>query len=190
MRPILVDWLARLVGDDAAVLLAPTYFTLVALAGLAAALVMIQRARAAGDHVPTVINALLFGYTAAVVGGIVAPMLFDAGAQLAAGRFPTLRWAGMVAYVGFSPPPGNAFVTCIGPIFNRPDSLRFWSLPRELPAEVKIGAAKKRVPAWLPELAEAVCGSRLTPHGYESTSAEPSFASLEKKIRASASGGD
>jgi len=97
--------------------------------------------------------------------------------------------AGMVAYVGFSP-AGDAFVTCIGPIFNRPDSLRFWSLPRELPSDVKIGTAKKRVPDWLPELAEAVSGTRLTPHGYESTSAEPSFASLEKKIRASASSGN
>ena len=97
--------------------------------------------------------------------------------------------AGMVAYVGFSP-AGDAFVTCDGPIFNRPDSLRFWSLPRELPGDVKIGTAKKRVPDWLPELAEAISGSRLTPHGYASTSAEPSLASLEKKIRASAGGGN
>jgi WD40 repeat protein len=84
--------------------------------------------------------------------------------------------AGMVAYVGFSP-AGDAFVTCIGPIFNKPDSLRFWSVPRN----VEIGPAKKRTSDLLPKLAEAVSGSRLTPHGYEPT--EPSFEELQKQIR-------
>jgi phosphatidylglycerol:prolipoprotein diacylglycerol transferase len=101
MRPILVDFLARFVGADAATLLAPTYFTMVALAGLATAVLMVRRARAEGDDVPTVITTLIVGYTGAVVGGILAPMIFDAGAQLVAGRTPVLRWAGMVAYGGF-----------------------------------------------------------------------------------------
>jgi hypothetical protein len=96
---------------------------------------------------------------------------------------------GMVAYVGFSP-SGDAFVTCVGPIFNKPDSLRFWSMPRALPGGVKIGAAKRRAPDWLPEVAEAVSGLRLTPHGYESTSGESSLTKLEKKIPASRIGGD
>jgi len=100
----------------------------------------------------------------------------------------TTAGGGFVSYVGFSP-KGDAFVTCVGPIFNKPDSLRFWSMRRELPGYVKIDTAKKRAPDWLPEVAEAVSGFRLTPHGYESTSAEQSVASLEKKIRASASGG-
>jgi hypothetical protein len=111
----------------------------------------------------------------------------------------TTAGIGFVAYVGFSP-AGDAFVTCAGPIFNKPESLRFWSVPREPLARFhatpedssdgKIGAAKKRVPDWLPELTEAVSGTRLTPHGYESTTGEPSFTTLEKKIRASASGGN
>jgi hypothetical protein len=55
---------------------------------------------------------------------------------------------------------------------------------------MKIGAAKRRVQDWLPKLAEAVSGLRLTPHGYESTSGESSLTELEKKIAASPSGGD
>jgi len=96
---------------------------------------------------------------------------------------------GVMAYVGLSP-SGDAFVTCVGPVFNQPDSLRFWSVPRALPGYVKIDAAKKRVPDWLPEVAEAVSGLRLTPHGYESTPAESSLTEVEKKIPASSSGGD
>jgi len=102
MRPILVDFLARFVGDSAATLLAPTYFTLVALAGLAAAIVMVRRARAAGDDVAAVLTTLVLGYTAAVVGGILMPMLLDVAGQIAAGHVPVLRWAGMVAYGGFA----------------------------------------------------------------------------------------
>ena len=95
----------------------------------------------------------------------------------------------MVGYIGFTP-TGDAFVTCVGPIFNKPDLLRFWSVPRALPGYVKIGAAKKRAPDWLPEVAEAVSGLRLTPHGYESTSGESGLTELEKKIPASSRGGD
>jgi hypothetical protein len=101
----------------------------------------------------------------------------------------TTAGIGFVAYVGFSP-AGDAFVTCAGPIFNKPDSLRFWSVPRALPGYVKIDAAKKRAPDWLPEVAEAVSGSRLTPHGYESTSGESRLTEVEKKIPASSRGGD
>jgi phosphatidylglycerol:prolipoprotein diacylglycerol transferase len=101
VRPIIVDFLARFVGQDAAVLLAPTYFTLVALAGLCAFVLIVRRARAAGDDVPRVMTTLLVGYTAAVVGGILAPMLFDVVGQVLSGRAPVFRWAGMVAYGGF-----------------------------------------------------------------------------------------
>jgi WD40 repeat protein len=96
---------------------------------------------------------------------------------------------GIVGYVGFNP-ADDAFVTCVGPIFNKPDSLRFWSVSRALPSGVKIGATKKRAPDWLPELAEAVSGARLTAHGYQPTPAEASLTKLEKKIPASSRGGD
>jgi len=96
---------------------------------------------------------------------------------------------GMVAYVGFSP-SDDAFVTCVGPVFNKPDSLRFWSVPRALPKYVKTGVTKRRAPDWLPEVAEAVSGLRLTPHGYESTPAESSLTEVEKKIPASSKRGD
>jgi hypothetical protein len=96
---------------------------------------------------------------------------------------------GLVAYVGFSP-GGDAFVTCVGSVWNKPDSLRFWSVPRPLPSYVKTGAAKKRAPDWLYKVAEAVSGVRLTPHGYESTPAESSLTEVEKKIPAMSTGGD
>ena len=91
---------------------------------------------------------------------------------------------GLTGYVGFSP-GDDTFVTCVGPIWTKPDSLRFWSLPRLLPSYVKTGASKKRAPDWLPKVAEAVSGIRLTPHGYESTPAESSLTEVEKKIPAS-----
>jgi WD40 repeat protein len=91
---------------------------------------------------------------------------------------------GPAAFVGFSP-SGDGFVTCVGPAFNKPDSLRFWSIPSALPSYVKTGASKRRAPDWLPELAEAVSGLRLTPHGYELTPAESSLRQVEKKIPAS-----
>jgi hypothetical protein len=97
---------------------------------------------------------------------------------------------GMVSYIGFSP-AGDAFVTCVGPTFTRPESLRFWSgLPGSPLSDVKIDAAKKPVPDWLPEMARAVSGLQWTSHGYESTSAEQSLTEIKKKIPASPSGGD
>jgi hypothetical protein len=107
---------------------------------------------------------------------------------------PAWHWGttglGMVCYIGFSP-ARDAFVTCVGPTFTRPESLRFWSgLPRAPLSDVKIDAAKKPVPGWLPEMARAVSGLQWTPHGYESTSAEQSLMEIEKKIHASSSGGN
>jgi hypothetical protein len=55
---------------------------------------------------------------------------------------------------------------------------------------VKIDAAKKPVPKWLPEMAQAVSGLQWTAHGYESTSAEQSLTEIEKKIPASSRGGN
>jgi WD40 repeat protein len=96
---------------------------------------------------------------------------------------------GMIGYVGFSP-DGDAFVTCAGPDFRKPDSLHFWGMPRTpLPAEVKTGAIKQ-APARLAELAEAVSGWQLTPHGYQATPVKPSLTKIEKKIPASSSSGN
>jgi prolipoprotein diacylglyceryltransferase len=100
MRSLIVAWLAPWVGHDAALLLAPTYFTMVAIAGLLGTAFLVRCARRDGDHVPSVLGALMVGYAAAVAGGILLPMLVDAGAQALAGRVPRLRWAGMVAYGG------------------------------------------------------------------------------------------
>jgi hypothetical protein len=63
-------------------------------------------------------------------------------------------------------------------------------MPRKLPTGVKKGATNKRAPDWLRDLAEAVSGTRLTAHGYQPTTAEPSLTELEKKIPASSKRGD
>jgi phosphatidylglycerol:prolipoprotein diacylglycerol transferase len=101
MRPILVDRLAVLVGDDAAQLLVPGYFTFVALAAIAGALLLRRAARREGLPVEAVLLALGAGYLAAIAGGLVLPAAADLARQLVAGGPVRPRWAGMVAYGGF-----------------------------------------------------------------------------------------
>jgi prolipoprotein diacylglyceryltransferase len=102
VRPAIVEFLARSLGHGPAEVLAPSYFTLAALAAIVATLLVVRAARREGHDVPTVLLALLVGYLAAILSGILVPMLIDLGTQLAAGRFPRLRWAGMLAYGGFA----------------------------------------------------------------------------------------
>jgi prolipoprotein diacylglyceryltransferase len=101
MRPYLIDALSDLLGSKAAHLLAPSYFTMAAIAALLGAILAIRRARREKLDVAAVIDAILGAYVGAVAGGIVFPIILDLAAQLFAGRTPRLRWAGMVAYGGF-----------------------------------------------------------------------------------------
>jgi phosphatidylglycerol:prolipoprotein diacylglycerol transferase len=100
VRPLLLDLLAPL-GRPFAELLAPGYFTFVALAAIAGALLCARAARREGLPAASVLGAVAVGYAAAVAGGILAPMLVDLGRQLAAGGPVRPRWAGMIAYGGF-----------------------------------------------------------------------------------------
>lgn len=101
MRPHLVEWLTPLVGREAALLLAPGWFTCVGLAWLAVCVWMMRSARRRGEDVGTVALVLAAVYVAAVVAGIALPALIDAAKALARGDGLRLRWAGMVSYLGY-----------------------------------------------------------------------------------------
>src|SRR5688572_4859515 len=102
MRPVIVAALARLVGEPLAQIIAPTYFTMAALAALVGTALVVRRARREGDDVPALLGALLAGYVGAVAGGILVPAIADSIGHLASGGGLRFRWAGMMAYGGFA----------------------------------------------------------------------------------------
>lgn len=102
MRPAIVDWLAPLIGRDLAVLIAPTWFTFVALAGIAGGWLIVRAARRAGDDTAAVTAALMWGYAAALVCGVLGPLAGDLLEQLAAGGAVRLRWPGMTSFWGYA----------------------------------------------------------------------------------------
>jgi prolipoprotein diacylglyceryltransferase len=86
---------------DLAGLLAPSWFTCVGLAGLAALILMLVLARRRGVDPGTVASAVLWGYVAAVIAGIAVPAAITATEHLAAtGQFQ-LRWSGMTSFWGY-----------------------------------------------------------------------------------------
>ena len=126
MRPYVLSWLAHHLRADVADLLAPSWFTCVGLAGLAALILMLALARRrgvdpAGSFAPrpagkagrvptphlasldpgTVASAVLWCYVAAVIAGIAVPAAIVAVEHLVAtGRFQ-LRWSGMTSFWGY-----------------------------------------------------------------------------------------
>ena len=100
MRPHLVHWLDHLLPPHVAALLAPTWFTLVGLAGAIALILILRAARRTGDDAVAIATAMLWGYVAAVVAGIAVPMLADLLAQAGRGSY-RLRWAGMTSFWGY-----------------------------------------------------------------------------------------
>lgn len=101
MRIYIVEWLAPRVGPEAAALLAPTWFTFAGLAGLVASALVIRAARRQGEDVATVTRAVLAAYVAAILGGILIPMVADTLMYALRGGGLRVRWAGMVSYCGF-----------------------------------------------------------------------------------------
>ena len=101
MRPHLVHLLESFLPSVVAQLVAPTWFMLVGLAGVSTLLLVLRAARRGGDDVATVASAILWGYVAAVVAGVAVPFAADLVAQIAAGRFPHPRWAGMTSFWGY-----------------------------------------------------------------------------------------
>jgi prolipoprotein diacylglyceryltransferase len=86
---------------DVAGLIAPSWFTCVGLAGLAALIAMLVLARRRGLDPGTVASAVLWCYVAAVLAGIAVPAAITAAEHLVAtGRFQ-LRWSGMTSFWGY-----------------------------------------------------------------------------------------
>jgi phosphatidylglycerol---prolipoprotein diacylglyceryl transferase len=101
VRPHVLYWLQHHMRADVASLLAPSWFTCVGLAGLAALVLMLVLARRRGIDPGTVASAVLWGYVAAVVAGIAVPAAIDGVEHLVAtGRFQ-LRWSGMTSFWGY-----------------------------------------------------------------------------------------
>lgn len=101
MRPYVLHWLTHHMRADVAGLLAPSWFTCVGLAGLAALVAMLVLARRRGLDPGTVASAVLWCYVAAVIAGIAVPAAITAVEHLiATGRFQ-LRWSGMTSFWGY-----------------------------------------------------------------------------------------
>ena len=101
MRPLVVHWLEQYVRADIAELLAPTWFMCVGIAGLVGLALMLMLARRRGLEAGPVASAVLWGYLAAVLAGIVVPMTIDAIQHLFATGHLQLRWAGMTSFWGY-----------------------------------------------------------------------------------------
>lgn len=96
-----MEWLDRFLPHDLALLLAPTWFTFVGLAGLVTLLVMMRTAKRDGVDVGVIASAILWGYFAALVAGILVPMAIDAAEQYVRRGTVRPRWAGMTSFWGY-----------------------------------------------------------------------------------------
>jgi prolipoprotein diacylglyceryltransferase len=101
VRPLVVAWLARYLGADAASTFAPTWFMCVGVAGLVGLVLMLALARRRGVDAASVASAVFWGYLAAVLAGIVVPMTIDAVQHLIATGHVRFRWAGMTSFWGY-----------------------------------------------------------------------------------------
>ncbi len=112
MRPRVVHWLEQYVSADLASLLAPTWFMCVGIAGLISLFLMLRLARRRGIESGTVASAVLWGYLAAVLAGIVVPMMIDAIERAIATGHVQLRWAGMTSFWGYLAGAGAVALVC------------------------------------------------------------------------------
>jgi prolipoprotein diacylglyceryltransferase len=101
VRPLVLHWLAHHLRGDLASILAPSWFTCVGLAGLAALTLMLVLARRRGIDPGAIASIVLACYVAAVVAGIAVPALITGlEARLTTGHF-LLRWSGMTSFWGY-----------------------------------------------------------------------------------------
>ncbi|HEU4733486.1 MAG TPA: prolipoprotein diacylglyceryl transferase family protein [Kofleriaceae bacterium] len=101
MRPHVVHWLSHHVRGDVASLLAPSWFTCVGLAGLAALLGMLVLARRRGIDTGAIASVVVWCHVAAVLAGILVPMAIDGAWHLVATGHLQLRWSGMTSFWGY-----------------------------------------------------------------------------------------
>ena len=112
MRPYVLQWLAWRLPGRLAAFLAPSWFTCVGLAGLAALVLMLVLARRRGVDPGTAAAVVLWCHVAAVVAGIVVPMMIDGVERLVATGHFHLRWAGMTSFWGYLAGMGAAWLVC------------------------------------------------------------------------------
>jgi phosphatidylglycerol:prolipoprotein diacylglycerol transferase len=96
-----LHWLAHHMRADVASALAPSWFTCVGLAGVAALVLMLVLARRRGIEPATVASAVLWAYIAAVLAGILVPAVIDGFERLPATGHFRLRWSGMTSFWGY-----------------------------------------------------------------------------------------
>jgi prolipoprotein diacylglyceryltransferase len=101
VRPELVAVLSRLMPGPIAEVVAPTWFTMVGLAGVVALGWMLRAARRAGIDQAVIARVVLWGYVAAVGCGIAIPMGIDAIEQVVRTGHARWRWAGMTSFWGY-----------------------------------------------------------------------------------------
>ena len=112
MRSHVVHWLAQFIRADVAELLAPTWFTCIGIAGLATLVLMLVLGRRRGVDAGTVASILVWSYAAAVIAGIVMPMLIDGVEHLVTTGRVHLRWSGMTSFWGYLAGIGAAVLVC------------------------------------------------------------------------------
>ncbi|HET7500173.1 MAG TPA: prolipoprotein diacylglyceryl transferase family protein [Kofleriaceae bacterium] len=112
MRPYVLQWLAHSLRGDVAGLLAPSWFTCVGLAGLAALLVMLALARRRGIDAGSIASVVVWCHVAAVLAGILVPMTIDGAAHLIATGRLHLRWSGMTSFWGYLAGAAAVAVVC------------------------------------------------------------------------------
>jgi phosphatidylglycerol:prolipoprotein diacylglycerol transferase len=101
VRLHVVHWLEGSLRGDIADLLAPSWFMCVGLAGLVSLILMLVLGRRRGMDTGTIASAVVWCYVAAILAGIIVPMVLDGTEHLVTtGRFH-LRWAGMTSFWGY-----------------------------------------------------------------------------------------
>jgi len=101
VRAHVVAWLAQWLPLDVARLIAPTWYTMVGIAGLLTLVVLLRHARRDGIDRAAVATAVIVSYVAAIVGGIAMPALLAMAEAALDGRSVRPRFVGMTSYWGY-----------------------------------------------------------------------------------------
>ena len=101
MRPYVVAWLERFLPASLAQVLAPTWFTMVGVAGLLTLLVLLRRARQDGLDRGAVATVVLTAYLTAVLGGVTIPSVIALVERSIDGQPAQLRMVGMTSFWGY-----------------------------------------------------------------------------------------
>ena len=112
MRPHVIDFLDRFLPHGISATIAPSWFTMVGLAGVVTLFVMMRVARRNHIDPGVIASAVLWCYVMAVAAGIVMPMMTDAIQQHVATGEVGLRWSGMTSFWGYLAGTGAVAIVC------------------------------------------------------------------------------